>query len=193
MIRHSHSPLSIGAFASAVGVSVVTVRRWCRAGRVREDFRTPGGHRRFSPNQVRKVLGLAESRSRVGYARVSSHDQKSDLVSQASRLAGICDVVIEDLGCGLNCKKPGLRRLLAAILNREVSTLYLTHKDRLVRFGHELIFQTCRWAGTDVVILDDEQSVSFEQELTQDVLTLMTVFSARLYGRRSHQNRKLAA
>ena len=111
MIRHSHSPLSIGAFASAVGVSVVTVRRWCRAGKVREAVRTPGGHRRFAPKQVRKLLGLAESRSRVGYARVSSHDQKSDLVSQASRLAGVCDGVIEDLGSGLNCKKPGLRRL----------------------------------------------------------------------------------
>ncbi|MGM0434363.1 MAG: hypothetical protein ACQEQ1_06855 [Pseudomonadota bacterium] len=74
-----------------------------------------------------------------------------------------------------------------------MSTLYLTHKDRLVRFGHELIFHACCWAGTDGVILDDEQDVSFEQELTQDVLTLMTVFSARLYGRRSHQNRKLAA
>uniref|UniRef100_UPI0018E9219B recombinase family protein n=1 Tax=Halovibrio salipaludis TaxID=2032626 RepID=UPI0018E9219B len=114
-------------------------------------------------------------------------------MSQASRLAGVCDGVIEDLGSGLNCKKPGLRRLLTAILNHEVSTLYLTHKDRLVRFGHELIFQICRWAGTDVVILDDDQNVSFEQELTQDVLTLMTVFSARLYGKRSHNNRKRAA
>ena len=142
---------------------------------------------------MRKRQGLSESRSRVGYARVSSHDQKSDLVSQASRLAGVCDGVIEDLGSGLNCKKPGLRRLLTAILNHDVSTLYLTHKERLVRFGHELIVQGCRWAGTDVAILDGEQDVSFEQELTQDVLTLMAVFSARLYGRRSHQNRKLAA
>ena len=193
MIRHSHSPLAIGAFASAVGVSVVTVRRWCRAGKVLEAFRTPGGHRRFLPSQVRKLLGLSDARTRVGYARVSSHDQKSDLVSQASRLAGVCDVVIEDLGLRLNCKKPGLKRLLSAILNQEVSALYLTHKDRLVRFGHELIFQACRWAGTDVVILNDAPDVSFEQELTQDVLTLMTVFSARFYGRRSHQNRKLAA
>ncbi|MFO7786772.1 MAG: IS607 family transposase [Halospina sp.] len=153
----------------------------------------PGGHQRVSRNQVRKRLGLPESRSRGGYSRVSSHDQKSDLVSLANRLAGVCDVVIEDLGCGLNCKKPGLRRLLTAILNHEVSTLYVTHKDRLVRFGHELIVQACRWAGTDGVILDDEQDVSFEQELTQDVLTLMTVFSVRLYGRRSHQNRKRVA
>ncbi|MGM0434499.1 MAG: IS607 family transposase, partial [Pseudomonadota bacterium] len=193
MIRHSHYPLSIGTFASAVGVSVVIIRRWCRVGKIREAFRTPGGHRRFSPDQLRKLLGLSESRSRVGYARVSSHDQKSDLVSQASRLAGVCDGVIEDLGSGLNCKKPGLRRLLTATLNHDVSTLYLTHKDWLVRFGHELIVHAWWWAGTDGVILDDEQDVSFEQELTQDVLALMTVFSARLYGRRSHQNRKRVA
>mgnify|MGYP006445556101 CR=1 FL=1 len=190
MVRHSHSPLSIGGFASALGVSVVTIRRWCRSGKIREAFRTPGGHRRFSPEQVSKILGFSETRYRVGYARVSSHDQKSDLVSKANRLAGVPDVVIEDLGSGLNCKKPGLRRLLVALLNRNVSTLYLTHTDRLVRFGHQLIFQVCRWAGTDVVVLDDDQNVSFEQELTQDVLTLMTVFAARLYGKRSHKNRK---
>ncbi|WP_295719632.1 recombinase family protein [uncultured Halovibrio sp.] len=111
--------------------------------------------------------------------RSGRHPLCSDRIACLPRHSGllesVCDVVIEDLGSGLNCKKPGLRRLLTAILNHEVSTLYLTHKDRLVRFGHELTFQACRWAGTDVVILDDDQHVSFERELTQDVLTLMTV------------------
>lgn len=69
----------------------------------------------------------------------------------------------------------------------------MTHTDRLVRFGHELSFQVCGWAGTDMVVLDDEKEIAFEQELCQDVLTLMAVFSARLYGKRSHKNRKLAA
>ncbi len=192
MITVSQSPLSISQFASALGVSVVTIRRWCRSEKISEAFRTPGGHRRFSAAQLRQLLGLSEKRQSVGYARVSSHDQKSDLAAQASRLAGISDRVIEDLGSGLNCKKPGLRKLISALLNKEVSTLYLTYTDRLVRFGHELIFQVCRWAGTDVVILDDAKEIPFEQELCQDVLTLMTVFSARLYGKRSHKNRKLA-
>ena len=93
----------------------------------------------------------------MGYARVSSHDQRSDLVTQSSRLSTISDHVIEDLGSGLNCKKTGLRKLISALLNREVSTLYLTHTDQMVRFGHELIFQICRWAGTDVVILNDSK------------------------------------
>ena len=190
MIQFSHSPLSIGQLSASLGVSVVTIRRWCRAGKLSESFRTPGGHRRFSTAQLRELLGMKEQRQSVGYARVSSHDQKGDLVTQASRLSVISDRVIEDLGSGLNCKKPGLRKLISALLNREVSTLYLTHTDRLVRFGHELIFQVCQWAGTDVVILDDSKEIPFEQELCQDVLTLMTVFSARLYGKRSHKNRR---
>lgn len=187
------APLSIGQFASDLGVSVCTVRRWCQAGKIAEAFRTAGGHRRFSLAQLRQLLGLNDQRQTVGDARVSSHDQKSDLTTQANRLAGVSDRVIGDLGSGLNCKKPGLRKLIAALLNHEVSTLYLTHTDRLVRFGHELIFQVCRWAGTDVVVLDDSKEIPFEQELCQDVLTLMTVFSARLYGKRSHKNRKLVA
>ncbi len=172
---------------------MVTIRRWCRARKISEAFRRSGGHRRFSTRQLREELGLSNRRHSVGYARVSSHDQKTDLFTQANRLAGVSDREIQDLGSGLNCKKPGLRKLIAAVLNHEVSTLYLTHTDRLVRFGHELIFQVCRWAGTDVVVLDDEKVIPSKQELCQDVLTLMTVFSARLYGKRSHENRKLTA
>ena len=79
------------------------------------------------------------------------------------------------------------------LLDRKVSTLTLTHKDRLLRFGHEIVFQICRWAGTDVVILEEPEVVSFEEELCTDVLTLMTVFSARLYGKRSHKNRTVVS
>ena len=81
---------------------------------------------------------------------------------------------------------------MAMLLNREVGELHLTHKDRLLRFGHELVFQLCRWSGCKVVIHNDSEPVSFEQELVKDVITLMTVFSARLYGRRSHR-KKLAS
>ena len=76
------------------------------------------------------------------------------------------------------------------LLNKEVSELHLSHKDRLLRFGHELVFQLCKWSGANVIIHKEEEEVTFEQALCKDVLTLMTVFSARLYGRRSHQNRK---
>ena len=90
----------------------------------------------------------------------------------------------------MNCKKPRLRKLMLMQLNKEVSELHLTHKDRLLRFGHELVFQLCKWSGANVVVHNESEVVTFEQELCKDVITLMTIFSARLYGKRSHQNRK---
>ena len=108
MKTHQFSYLAIGEFAQRIGVSVCTVRRWCRAGKINESFRTPGNHRRFIVSLVDEVLGMESTRVSIGYARVSSHDQKSDLVTQAERLSRHTDEVIEDLGSGLNCKKRGL-------------------------------------------------------------------------------------
>ena len=177
MKTHQFSYLSIGEFAQRIGVSVCTVRRWCRAGKINESFRTPGNHRRFIVSLIDKVLGVESSRVAIGAERLSRHT----------------DEVIEDLGSGLNCKKRGLRKLMALLLAKQVSTLTLTHKDRLLRFGHEIIFQVCQWAGTDVIILEEPEVVSFEEELCKDVLMLMTVFSARLYGKRSHKNQQVIA
>ena len=109
---------------------------------------------------------------------------------RAARLSSHSELVIEDLGSGLNCKKRGLKKLLAMLLNKQVSRLTLTHQDRLLRFGQELIYQVCRWVGTDVELLEESQVIPFEEELCKDVLTLMTVFSARLYGKRSHKNKQ---
>ena len=89
-----------------------------------------------------------------------------------------------DLGSGLNCKKPGLRKLMR-LLGGQIRTLVLTHDDRLLRFGTELIYILCRWVKTSVVVLDELAEELFETELVKDVITLMTVFSARLYGKRS--------
>ena len=174
--------VSIGEAARVYGVSVPTMRRWDREGKLKSHSRTLGNHRRYK-------FHLTEKR-KVGYARVSSHDQKKDLATQAKFLSQFSDVVLEDLGSGLNCKKPRLRKLMLMLLNKEVSELHLTHKDRLLRFGHELVFQLCKWSGANVVGHNESEVVTFEQELCNDVITLMTVFSARLYGKRSHQNRR---
>ena len=176
--------VSISVAAKFYGVSVQTLRRWDKASMLKPQSRTLGNHRRYCLQTGEKL--------RVGYARVSSHDQKSDLQTQVAYLAPFCDVVLQDLGSGLNCKKPRLRKLVNLLLNRQISELHLSHKDRLLRFGHELVFQLCRWSGCRVIIHKESDVLTFEQELCRDVITLMTVFSARLYGKRSHQN-KLAA
>ena len=158
------------------------MRRWEREKRLPPTSRTLGGHRRYR-------LDGEEDRFSVGYARVSGSDQKADLAQQKAFLSPHCDDVIGDVGSGLNCNKPGLKKLLNLILNRKIKTLHLAYRDRLLRFGQPLIFQCCKWAGVDVVVHKNDDEATFEQTLCHDVMTLMTVFSAKLYGRRSHQKR----
>lgn len=177
--------VSISEAARFYGVSVPTMRRWDRLGQLKAELRTLGNHRRYLLHKQDKI--------KVGYARVSNHDQKSDLITQVKFLTPFCDLVLEDLGSGLNCKKPRLRKLISMLLSKQVSELHLSNKDRLLRFGHELVFQLCKWSGTKVIIHNEEQVVPFEQELCRDVITLMTVFSARLYGKRSHKNQQQLA
>jgi excisionase family DNA binding protein len=196
--------MSIGEAASCLGVAVPTLRRWHRDGRLCPKFRTPGGHRRYDAGDVARLAGTQPAGrahlKTIAYARVSSHDQKADLTRQADRLhqhclgAGHANIeVIQDLGSGLNYNKRGLRRLLRLICHGRVERLVVTHKDRLLRFGAELVFSLCCLFGVDVVVLDDDPGQAFEQQLAADVIALMTVFSARMHGRRAHARRSAAA
>ena len=99
--------------------------------------------------------------------------------------------VMSDLGSGLNFKKKGLKQLISMILSSQIDTIYLTHKDRLLRFGNELITMIAKQFNTKVVVLYHQEEC-FETKLAKDVLEIITVFSARLYGSRSHKNKKLA-
>ncbi|EJB35706.1 inosine-5'-monophosphate dehydrogenase [Helicobacter pylori NQ4044] len=100
--------------------------------------------------------------------------------------------MIQDLGSGMNYYKKGLTKLLNLILDNQVKRLVLTHKDRLLRFGAELVFSICEAKEVEVVIINKgDENVRFEEELAKDVLEIITVFSARLYGSRSKKNKKL--
>jgi len=128
---------------------------------------------------------------------VSSFDQKQDLVRQKERLEAHLDgepraLIITDLGSGLNFKKRGLSRLISLILSGRVERLVVTHKDRLLRFGFELIEQLVVDNGGRIEILEDVRG-NEEVEFAKDVLTIITVFSAKLYGRRAHQKKQQAA
>lgn len=181
--------LSIGEVANEIGVSVPTLRRWDRKGLFKSDKRTFGNHRRYSLSSVFSFLGEKRKRKVVGYARVSSHDQKLDLERQRDVLSIYSDEVITDLGSGINFKKKGLINLIERIISGELSEIVITHKDRLLRFGFELIHKLCSFFNVNIRILNDATPVSFEQELSQDIVILMTVFSARYYGKRSHKNK----
>lgn len=91
----------------------------------------------------------------------------------------------------MNYRKKGLRRLLDLIICEKINRLILTNKDRLLRFGAELIFALCEAKKIEVILINQGDDMSFEEELAQDVLEIITIFSARLYGARSHKNKKL--
>ncbi|WOF82076.1 IS607 family transposase (plasmid) [Pseudomonas sp. FeN3W] len=191
--------LSISEASELLGVSISTLRRWEKDGRLRPSFRTCVQHRRYAVNDLHALIGRhsPEQRKVVGYARVSSHDQKEDLVRQRDRLIHYChsaghrDVeILSDLGSGLNYQKKAFLKLLRMIALGQVSTLVLLHKDRLLRFGADIIFELCKLNKTQVVIVDQPVEANLETRLVADVIELMTVFSARLYGSRSRKNLK---
>ena len=182
-------------------MSIKTVRRWADSGKLRYE-RSPSGHRRFYLADIKRItprdLKQLDNRITINYTRVSSHDQKDDLTRQIQVLEAFSSAngwqyeTISDLGSGLNYNKKGLQKLLKRIMKGDIGSLVLTHKDRLLRFGSELVFAMCEEFETEVVIVNkSDEELTFEQELVTDMIELITVFSARLYGSRSHKNKKL--
>ena len=190
--------ISIGEVAVMLGVSVVTLRRWDCSGKLRSVFRTFGNHRRYNLDDILKLFNkdFFNIKKVIGYSRVSSFDQKKDLDTQTKVITNFIKdrydnfEIIEDLGSGLNYRKRGLRRLIKMICNQEISVLVLTHKDRLLRFGSDIIIQLCENFNIKVIILNQDTEESFEKSLCNDIISIITVFSAKLYGKRSHKNKK---
>ena len=187
--------VKIGKVADLLGVSIQTLHNWEKTGELVPDRKTQGGTRYYD---VDKLLDKPEQEKiTLAYARVSRHDQKDDLVRQRQLLEAFCAKnawsfeIISDLGSGMNYRKKGLNQLLDKILKQEIQRLVLTHKDRLLRFGAELLFSLCEKQGIDVIIINQSEESSFEEELAKDVLEIITVFSARLHGSRSPKNKKL--
>ena len=194
--------LSIGKASKLLGVTIQTLRNWDKQGLLKPDELTKGGERRYKletlKNINKNIKFNSDNLKTIAYARVSSHDQKDDLIRQVQILEMYCSKqgfnyeVIQDLGSGINYYKKGLTKLLNLILDGNVKRLVLTHKDRLLIFGAELVFSICEAKGVEVIIINKgDENPKFEEELAKDVLEIITVFSARLYGARSKKNKKL--
>ncbi|MFN4147892.1 MAG: IS607 family transposase [Runella sp.] len=186
--------LSITEASKLLGVTPKTLREWEKSGKI-SSIRTEGGHRRY---EVKDLIGSRKEQSlTVAYARVSSHDQKEDLKRQEIVLESYCASkgydfeLISDLGSGMNYKKKGLIKLIKLLCSNQIDRLVVTHKDRLMRFGSELIFTLCEIFSCEVVIINKSSESTYEEDLASDVLEIITVFSARLYGSRSHKNKQL--
>ena len=191
--------VTIGEASEILGVSITTLRRWDKAGRLTPE-KTASGHRRYDISKLKPEMYREmqqEAKKTIAYARVSSHDQKSDLERQKQVLELYCArqgwtyEIVSDLGSGMNYHKKGLKRLINDVLSEKTGRLIITHKDRLLRFGAELIFAICEAKQVEVLILNRGEDTTFEEDLAKDVLEIITVFSARLYGSRSRKNQKL--
>lgn len=187
--------ISISEASKLLGVTQKTLRVWEEEGRIKS-HRTKGGHRRYEISDLIKP-NRSKSSLTIAYARVSGNDQKEDLKRQELVLESYCAAkgyeyeLISDLGSGLNYKKKGLKTLIKLICSNEVERLVLTHKDRLLRFGSELVFSLCEHFGVEVIIINRSEDSTFEEDMAKDIMDIVTVFSARMYGSRSHKNKKI--
>jgi predicted site-specific integrase-resolvase len=185
--------------AKLLGVTVKTLQRWERKGRLTPVARTDRNRRLYTESQLRDFLGLRNAVSEptrlIAYCRVSSAAQKPDLANQRKVLEefvvakGLANVeFIEEVGGGLNFKRKRFLELMDAIGRREVKTLILAHRDRLTRFGFEWFEHLTKTNGCELLVLNQER-LSPEQEMVQDLMTIVHRFSSRLYGLRNYRKK----
>jgi len=178
-----------------LGVTVKTLQRWDKQGIIK-CIRTAGGKRRVPESEIRRILGLTENRKIIGYARVSSHTQKDDLerqmemIKKYARDMGLEIEILKDIGSGLNENRKGFRKLIEMVKNKEVSKVIIAYPDRLTRFGFKTLEFFFNSYGTEIVILNKDEKTP-QEELVEDLITIISHFAGRLYGMRSHKYKKV--
>ena len=175
-----------------LGISYATLREYVKKGYIKPVILETGKWR-FKEEDVERLMGIVRKRKTILYARVSSNTQKDDLVNQVKYLEENVkdyDQVITDVGSGLNMKRKGFTKLLRMILNNEVSKIVIAYPDRLVRFGFEILEEICKAHNCELVVLNKEDKTP-EQELIEDLISILVSFSGKLYGMRSHKYEKV--
>jgi len=174
-----------------LGLHPRTIQKWDKQGKIRV-VRTPGGRRRIPESEIRRLQGEKGIRSIIGYARVSSNTQKDDLERQVEylRQSGVQEV-ITDIGSGLNEKRKGFLRLLDRVLHNEVDKVVILYEDRLTRFGFDTLKKVFEAHGTNIEVLNQTDVKPPQQELVEDLITIISHFSGKLYGMRSRKQKEV--
>ena len=195
----------LGEVAKFIGVTTGTLRRWESLGKI-EFSKTDYGTRSLTKEKLIELLKANNlwsneierlQKKDVIYCRVSSYDQKKhgDLDRQIQFLIKnnndlINPVILSEVGSGLNDKRKQLQKLLRMVLNNEVSRIFITYEDRLTRFGFEYLKTMCEIYGTKIIVVKDiNVKKSIEQELIEDIMSIMVSFSGKLHGIRSKKNK----
>ena len=174
-----------------LGLHPRTIQKWDKQGKIRI-VRTPGGRRRIPESEIRRLQGEKGIRSIIGYARVSSNTQKDDLERQVKYLQeyGVHEV-ITDIGSGLNENRKGFLKLLDKILHNEVDKVVILYEDRLTRFGFDTLKRVFEEHGTSIEVINQTDAKPPQQELLDDLITIISHFSGKLYGMRSHKQKEV--
>lgn len=189
---------SINEFSKILGVSAQTLRNWDKNGKLHPHHTSSNGYRYYSHEQLNQVMNIKPNLNRkiIGYCRVSSNKQKDDLQRQIENMKlylmaqGKPFEIISDIGSGINYKKKGLRELIKLITQNQVEKVVVLYKDRLLRFGFELVEYIASLYNCEIEIIDSTEK-SEQQELVEDLVQIITVFSCKLQGTRSNKARKL--
>lgn len=193
--------LSIHKVASILGVTPQTLRQWDANGYFVPSQRRSNGYRYYTKKQVEQFAEQFntiknKNRINIGYCRVSTNKQKDDLARQVENVELYLKSlktpyrIIKDIGSGISYNKKGLSELLELICKNKVDTVYVLYKDRLVRFGFEILQKVAELHNTQIVVLDNEDKTK-EQELVEDLMQIITVFSCRLHGKRATKTKQL--
>lgn len=180
---------NVSQMAEKLNVSVITLQRWDREGRLKA-FRTPTNRRYYTQEQLDNLLGenCQDKKLVIGYARVSSNNQKDDLKNQKDFILSKikCDELYSDIGSGLNYKRKNFNKILDLVSENKVDKIIITYKDRFIRFGFEWFENYCEKFGTKIIVLNEEEK-SYQQELVEDLISIIHVFSCRIYGLRKYK------
>lgn len=199
-MKNNKKYLTTTEAATIAGVNKDTIRRWAEKDLIKV-FRTEGGHRRYDAMSLYEYIGqpknVALNKYTLIYGRVSTKSRENDLNRQVELLQSFCAShgwvykTLTDIGSGLNYKKNGLLKLIELIETNQIERLVINYKDRLLRFGSEIIFEMCKYHKVEVIVVSEDEPKNYEEELVDDVLSIITVFSAKLYGSRSHKNKTI--
>jgi excisionase family DNA binding protein len=178
--------------------TVQSLINWTNNGKL-QCIRTKGNHRRFLRSSIIPLLSpekqstfISKSKRNICYCRVSTSSQKEDLERQVQffRINYPQYEIIKDIGSGINFKRKGFNSILDSAIKGDIGTIVVTHKDRLCRFGFELVERIVEQQSNGKILVLDKKETSPENELVNDLLSIITVFSSRLYGLRSHSIKK---
>lgn len=175
---------------SMLGISRVTLCRYVKLGKIRT-VELPNGYYSYNKEDVYRLKGLDVKRKKVIYARVSTSKQKKDLENQIEVITAYAnkngygiDAVYSDIASGMNLDRKGFSNLLTAVMNDDIDEVFISYKDRLARLDFDLVSRLFNQYGTRITVINSNENKSAEEELFEDLMSVIHSFSMKAYSKR---------